>query len=466
MPDALHSQPNSALRRVLGSSWAPIAVAVVVRMAFLLAGWGRFFAGDASGYERLGDIWRLDGVYVGAWPPGVAWVIATVGNLFGHDAGMDVIRAGLVVTSAVICYCLMALARRLAGRRAACTAGWLYALHLPLVPSAHIVVSEQLQTALILPALLLVWGLVRTHGWRMCGQASLAGALLGLAGLVRESVILVLPGLVLWFFWRAGPRRGLLASGYLGLSLLVVALPWATRNLHSTGRASIFGQSAGGIVAAGMNGFEPKFDVEDLRHRSETLPMGGLRNWLLEDPPQPWKALRTGAHSIRSSDNIRQGFAFAFAEPSWFVRTRVLQQARAWSPLSMMVEYLRTESYGWPFDVRAVRGPLGILALLQTTLLMAAACLGWERMSRARGARLLLLAVLASYAASSLVLALTRYRVLLDTVLFIPAAVWLHERHARTISKATQAVLICLLLLWIIELPWVIASVESLWSPN
>lgn len=466
MPDALRNPPAPGLSRLLGSAYAPIVVAVLVRAAFLFAGWGRFFAGDESGYERLGDIWRLEGIYVGAWPPAVPWLIATAGDWFGHEVGLGVLRTVLVALSALICFCLMSLARRLAGRRVGRTVGWLYALYLPLVPSAHIAVSEQLQVACILPALLLIHRLVASRGWRMCWQAALAGALLSAAGLVRESVIMVLPGIVLWLVWRAGARRGLLAAGYAGLGLMLVSLPWATRNLHMTGRASMFGQSGGGFVAAGWNGRHAEFDVEDLLPSVDTLPMSGLRDMLLQDPPPPWKAPRTSAHGERSATNVQRGLSFALREPGWILRTRVLHQARAWSPLSDMVRYLRDRSYGSPFDTPAVRGTLGILALLQTALLLVTACLGWERMGRSRGGRLLISAVLAAFVASSFVLAMTRYRVLLDTLLFIPAAVWWHRRDGRSPSKLTQAALCALALAWVIELPWIIRSLETLWSAN
>lgn len=457
-------QPVSPLGRVLGSFWAPMLVAVAVRAVFLIAGWGRLFVGDEASYERLGDLWRLEGVYVGAWPPGLPWLIATAGEWFGHEAGLGVLHTLLVLASALISYCLMSLARRLGGRPIAPIVGWIYALHLPLVPSAHIMVSEQLQVACLLPALLLVWGLVHTRGWKCARQAALAGALVAAAGLVRESVLLMLPGLVLFLLWRAGAKRGLLATGYFGLGLLLVSLPWATRNLRVTGHFSLFGQSGGGFVAAGWNAHHPDFDVEDLARAQEPLPLSGLRDALLSDPPAPWKALRTGAHARRNADNVRRGFQFAVAEPGWMLRTRVLHQARAWSPLSDTVRYLRTKTYAQPLEANPVRGTLGTLALLQSALLLGLACLGWQRMSAARGARLLIFVALGAYAASSLVLSMTRYRVLVDTLLIIPAAVGWRRRSAGPASKPTQFAFFLLALAWVIELPWIIASVEALWG--
>ncbi|QDV07748.1 hypothetical protein Poly30_32800 [Planctomycetes bacterium Poly30] len=441
--------------------------AVAVRSLFLVAGWGRFFAGDEPGYERLGDIWRLEGIYVGAWPPGIPWLIATAGDVFGHAAGMGVLRFLLVLTSGFICHCLMSLTRRLAGRGAERTAGWCYALYLPLVPSAHLVVSEQLQVAFVLPALLILWGLVQDRkGWRACWHASLAGALLGVAGLLRESVVLLLPGVALWMLQRAGMRRGVLVGGYVALGLVAVTLPWATRNLRVTGQASWFGHSAGGFVAAGWNGHHADFDVEDLRDRVGTLPMGGLRDALLRDPPMPWTAPRTGAHAVRSSENVQRGMKFALEEPGWMLRTRVLHQARAWSPLSDMVRYLRSGAYAGPLDRPTVRGTIGTLALLQSMLLLACACLGWERMSRARGARWLMAIALAAYVASTFVLSMTRYRVLLDTLLFIPAAVWWRSRGERRPSIRSTAGLGFLCLAWAIELPWILVSMEALWTDD
>ena len=148
------------------------------------------------------------------------------------------------------------------------------------------------------------------------------------------------------------------------------------------------------------------------------------------------------------------------------LRTRVLHQARAWSPLSDTVRYLRTRAYGPPLEARPARGVLGTLAMVQAALLFIAACLGWERMSRARGARLLILIALSAFFASSLVLSMTRYRVLLDTLLLLPAAAWWHKRGAGPPSKLTQAALCLLALAWIIELPWIIMSLETLWSAS
>ncbi len=464
MPDVQRPRPTTPFRRVLGSWYAPALVAVALRAIFLFAGWGRFFAGDEPSYERLGDIWRLEGIYVGAWPPGLPWLIKTAGEWFGHETGLDVLRAILVLSSALVCYSLMSLARRLAGRRTACTVGWIYALYLPLFSGAHIAVSEQLQVVCLLPAMLLIWGLVHARGWKSCWQALLAGALLAAAGLLRESVVLLLPGLALFLVRRAGPRRGLLAAGYFGLGLLLVSLPWATRNLRVTGQFSLFGHSGGGFVAAGWNGHHADFDVEDLLYTDASVPLTGLRDALLADPPERWKALRTGAHAKRSMHSIKSGFSFALAEPAWMLRTRVLHQARAWSPLSDTVRYLRTEAYAAPLDAPPVRGTLGTLALLQSALLLVAACLGWERMGRARGGRLLIFAALSAFVASSLVLSMTRYRVLLDTLLVIPAAVWWRRRGARRASKRTQSALFLLVLAWAIELPWIITSVQALWG--
>jgi hypothetical protein len=132
--------------------------------------------------------------------------------------------AGVILTGLI--------ASRLAGFRAGTIAAWLAAGYPPLVWVSSYAWSEAIAWPL---GLFVVWWFDRAaaaadrEGWKM---AAVAGALAGLAILVRPSTILFLPFALGWLAWR---RRFTLALA-LGLSAAAVMTPWTLRNIAEYGR--------------------------------------------------------------------------------------------------------------------------------------------------------------------------------------------------------------------------------------
>lgn len=439
-----------------------ISCAILLRALFLWAGWRGFFAGDEPGYLRFGDLWATTGTYVGPWPPGLPWLISLAEPAFGLESGARVLRVLQVLGSGWIAYCMWVLGRRLASERAGAAAAWIYALHLPLVPSSHLLVAEQLHVAALLPALGLLLTARNTEpGWGACARFALSGSLLAIAGLFRESLILMLPWLAWWLVRGMGAGRGLVACGYLASGLLLASAPWAARNLNVLGTWTPFGASSGGFLAAGWNGYYADFDAQDVRATTAGRPFSGVRAALLSGPPEPWKAPRSSAHAVRSQEVKRRALGFAARQPGWMLRTRVLYLAKAWTPLSDMVRYLRTRAYGGFLGGRGWGRALGGLALLQSAGILLLGLWGW-RTALSRDGTALVGAAFWSYVLMCLVMTMTRYRVPLETLLCVPAGAALMGPRAGGRKWGAWLLVAWLVAAWLLELPLVLASLDDL----
>ncbi len=159
------------------------------------------------------------------------------------------VQAALGALTAVL---VALLGARVFDARVGALAGLLFALYLPAVWFAALL----LKPALFLPllaAFLLV--LLEARSWR---QWLLAGALAGLGALLRGNMLVLLPLIALWPVARAlGERRGL-RSAFAGAAAVVagVALalaPVVLRNHHVGGRFVLTTSGAGTNVYGGNN---------------------------------------------------------------------------------------------------------------------------------------------------------------------------------------------------------------------
>lgn len=168
------------------------------------------------------------------------------GRAPGYPAFLALVGGGRTVTRTVpasvkIAQCVVGaagvilaglVAGRLAGSRAATIAAWLAAVYPPLVWVAAYAWSEAIAWPL---GLLVVWWFDRAaasadrEAWK---SAAIAGALTGLAILVRPSTILFVPLALGWLAWR---RRFTLAVA-LSLGAAAVVTPWTLRNIAEYGR--------------------------------------------------------------------------------------------------------------------------------------------------------------------------------------------------------------------------------------
>jgi hypothetical protein len=155
-------------------------------------------------------------------PPLYLYFLGSVFTLFGTLGAVKVVQA---VVGGLLTPALGLIGGRVLGERPGLVAAAVAAFYPELVWfSAHFW-SETLFTVL------LWWGferLLAADGDASPRTAAVAGALLGLAVLTRETVLYFLPIAAVWLAWRrVGGRRR--AAVVLALAALVV-LPWTVRN--------------------------------------------------------------------------------------------------------------------------------------------------------------------------------------------------------------------------------------------
>lgn len=207
---------------------AIVTLALVVRLAAWHATLPTPSLDDEARYEYYGRALATGGPTLGMldWPPGVIWYHAAVQWLLGPRTASA--RLGSVLAGTLAVLATLALARRLAGRRAALVAGLVAALHPELVFFSVSLYSEPLYLPLALGGLLAV---STPAGLASPIRLILGGLLFGLAALTRDVGLLAAAGVAGWGFLesRGAPpsirRRPLI----LAAAVVVTLLPWSLR---------------------------------------------------------------------------------------------------------------------------------------------------------------------------------------------------------------------------------------------
>ena len=166
----------------------------------------------------------------------VAWWIVTHTPLrddpWWTAAGLNIAAAAAAVALTGV------LARRITGSTAGIVAASLVALHPNLVLNAAPALTESTFTALALGGLVLAGAGAGARQSRAAVVA--AGALLGLAGLVRPVGLVLVAVVSVGYAWARRPWRARLAPvGLLVTGALAVTLPWAIRNEVRMDRATL-----------------------------------------------------------------------------------------------------------------------------------------------------------------------------------------------------------------------------------
>jgi len=495
--DANSPRPASPLARVPWRAIAIIAlVGVALRGILLWLVLPLDIQSDEANYLYLALVKERLGIYLDQhryfWPPGYPWLISKSIHAFGID-GLNVLRALQVALSSVIGVTTMLFAWRLFSRRAAIIAGALWAVDLPLGAYTHFLWTETVFLSLLLPAL---WHFVRALDRADEGEDHeatlrllLSGVLFGLALYIKEYVLFLVPILAAVMAWRsrgAGLGEALRRATLPLLAVAVVTLPWTLRNHEVYGRTVVGGATLGENVYVGLNARSMNFDVLPLRKRRadlglpqiETLarssftevpagwtPVDRDGNGEIEVRDAGWDREFESIHAIdRHSSQLRAGLAFAVEHPAWTLRTRLKKWSELVTPLSFFTRHQAMGMYPEDSAIHgALRVPLVLLALLISSLTMALGAAGYFLTLR-RGPCRTVFSVLIGYVVlTSLLVAMSRFRVPLEPVLIALSAGFLsHGLQVRSRPRAVGLALTLTVLagLWWISWPETVAAAQ------
>lgn len=414
------------------------------------------------------------------WPPGYVWLVQQSIAAFGFE-GLDVLRGVQVALSGVVGTTTMLFAWRLFSRRAAVIAGVIWAIDIPLASFSHFLWTETLFLALLLPALWhLVVGLDRqeTESDR-AGTVRLivSGLLFGLALYVKEMPLYLVPALGLVVAWRShdlGAPEAIRRATLLPLTAFVVMLPWTLRNVEVYGRPVLSGATIGENAYIGLNVRHMNFDLVPLakeRAAANLKPMTAYtRDWFNAPPStgdaksvQGWNRAEKTIHVVdRQREQLARGIGFAAEHPSWAVRTRLQKLSDFVTPLSFFTRHHALGQYG---DSSALSGflrvPLVAWSLFLSVALMLLGSIGYFLTLRSGPGRTVITVVIGYVVATSLLVAMSRFRVPIEPFLIVMSAGLVgHGLQERSVPRfaGLGLTLVALALLWWVSLP---ATIEA-----
>lgn len=439
--------------------------------------------------ERLGIYYDQHRYF---WPPGYPWLLSKSIHAFGIE-GLNVLRAFQVALSSVIGVTTMLFAWRLFSRRAAIVAGVIWAVDLPLGAYTHFLWTETVFLSLLLPAL---WHFVRALDLADEGddlgatrRLLLSGVLFGVALYIKEYVLFLVPVLAAVVALRsrgAGWQEALRRASLPVLAVAVVTLPWTLRNHEVYGRTVVGGATLGENVFVGLNARSMNFDVLPLRKRRADLGLPQIETlartsftevpagWVPEDRDgngeievrdAGWDREFDAIHAIdRHSSQLRAGLAFAAEHPAWTLRTRLKKWSELVTPLSFFTRHQAMAMYPEGGVVAgALRGPLVFLALAVSTLTMLLGAAGYFLTLRRGPCRAVFTVLIGYVVLTSLLVAMSRFRVPLEPVLIVMTAGLLaHGPQGRSRSRVVGLAVTLLVLtgLWWISWPETVAAAQ------
>ncbi len=164
--------------------------------------------------------------------PGVIWMYNGVAAVFGRDR--SILRAANAVLGSLLAPLFLAWAARRTDHRTARLAALLLAIHPELVFFSVTLWSEALYMVLLLAALVVFGGARRGSG---LARTAAAGILLGLAGLTRETGLILAALLSAWLLAEARPGRWrpVACAALLAGSCALVVLPWSLSMTRRSG---------------------------------------------------------------------------------------------------------------------------------------------------------------------------------------------------------------------------------------
>lgn len=416
---------------------AVVALGVVVRAAYVLVVLDDVPAGaDAIWYQLQGGAIREGYGYVvprtlftgellptAAFPPLYPGYQAAWHLVVGRTPGPDAVRLAGLLPAAVTIALTAGLGRRVGGPRIGLVAAALVALHPGLIAADGSAMSESLTVPLALGAQLLALRLATTTGGRTRLALALGlGAVLGLAVLTRQDLVLLAVVLVGWLLVvLPGSARAKASTGLVvGLASLAVVAPWVWRNHQALDVVAVSTISPTSAIA-GAN-CASTYAGPDLGSWDYDCVVAARPSAATED-----ELLELGITEAELMDAYqRAAIDHARADATRLPLVLTAREARAWSfwdPADLARRDAdESRRYGWQLVARpleavvAVVGFAGLVGLLRR---------------RAPAAFVLLAPVLAVIASVALGYGNPRFNVIAQPSLLIAAA-WLVATLAST----------------------------------
>lgn len=350
-------------------------------------------------------------------PPGYPAFLAAIFELGGGTPAVRCLQAGLAAAATLFVY---ALARSAADRRTARVAAAISGFDPVLIGFSHLLWTETLYVFLWLAGLSL---LLTRFDAAPRGRFAAAGALFGLAALVRPQILSFLPFLLGWIGWRAHRIRRLrpvaIAAALLLAGCAAVVLPLTVQQLVARGHLVVISSTGPFNLLVGTDPTAAFVDKDD--HWKSTwgqLPGGGY---------EPGSALRIGWLRIAS-------------DPLGFARKALWEAAHLFTLDSFVLRHLRNGWYGEPLP-RALLPAAVIATGTFSAALMLAGALGLLGLPASPFRSVAGLAILHSLLLFGLTFSLSRYAVPLRPLLAVGAAWCISQPRALTPTGAKQRVL-------------------------
>ncbi len=465
----------------------PLGIGAVVRLLLVVSFIATKGGGDEAAYMRLGWGWNQFEAYTGMWAPLYPKFISYLSAAFDQGAA-DALRFIQIGFAIWIGVWTALIADMFGGRKAGVIAAWIYALYLPLAAFAALIYSESLFLAFFVPALYQMLryareGRIAAPPWR----GPLAGALLGLSILTRESTLLVLFPFMVWMAFalrghetekRVGNARfqvwahgsgplGIAPALLFGLTAVLTIMPWTIRNAHVYDRFVPVATSSHGSASVGWNAADINYDIADLGESLYDAP-GELRDKIRGPEPDSWWPRKVVNTADQTQANVQDGMAFAFQHPQFFLRSRIVEFVDLVSPLSFIHRSLRiTSGIGEPLNSLYLRRLFSILAVILMPLVVLFGLWGWAYARDAGPLRSLVTTLVLCTSAVALVSGLTRYRVPVMPMVIVLGAIYL-AKHREVPSLRRKAIVstlaIGIILAWIPSIRPAQLALSAIWG--
>ena len=341
------ADPRSSQGGIAGV-WLLAAAAVLLRIAIWHALDPETPISDMRGYVRLATRLSTGQPYGDTFvSPGYPFALATAMRFLG--SGMSAASVLHALLGGISVLAVYVAGRELIGHRLALMAAAVAAFDPTSVLYSTMLLSESLALALIATAVACL--VLRS----LRGGPVLAGALLGLGALTRESVVVLIPLLGI----ALGRERGWRAGMSLVIAGFLVILPWTARNAAVTGRPILIASSTGYNLLVGNNPY------------ADGSQRGGKRIFAVPDPPVP--------ESLPAPERHWRGTAYAaswaVAHPGHFLRKGSMGALRMLGLDRQVLYSLREGYYSAPLG-RAAKILISMASVGAWVLMFPLAVLG------------------------------------------------------------------------------------------